>query len=99
MANEVQQHDDHVDVNPSGNSTFDSILQARLSRRTLLRGSTGVVAGTFLGTSLSACGDDDVTPPAPPVVEKKLTLNFLAVAKSMADTVVVPAGYTATVLF
>ena len=31
--------------------------------------------------------------------EKKLTLNFSPVAKSTADTVTVPAGYTATVLF
>jgi len=98
MAHEVEQHDEHVDVNPSRNATFDSILRARLSRRALLRGSASAVAGTFLGTSLAACGDDSWTPP-PPVVEQKLTLNFQPVAKSLADTVTVPAGYTATVLF
>ncbi len=85
MANEVQQHDEHVDVNPSGNSTFDSILRARLSRRTLLRGSTGAVAGTFLGTSLMACGDDSWTPPVAEA-EEKLTLNFPSVAKGRSPT-------------
>ena len=98
MASDVEQHDEHVDRNPSSNATFDSVLGARLSRRAVLRGSVGAVAGTFLGTSLSACGDDDGSP-LPPATEPRLTLNFQPVAKSLADTVVVPAGYTATVLF
>ncbi len=97
MAKDVTQYDEHDDVNPSSNTTFDTVLRGRLSRRALLRGSAGAVAGTFLGTSLIACGDDSSTPT--PIVERKLTLNFTPVAKSLADTVVVPAGYAASVLF
>jgi secreted PhoX family phosphatase len=67
-----------------------------LSRRALLRGSAGAFAGTFLGMALSACGDDSYTP-AP--VAPRLTLDFQPVSKSLADALVLPAGYTATVLF
>ncbi len=93
---ESEQLDEHADVNPSSNPTFHSILQARMSRRSILRGSAGAIVGTFLGTSLAACGDD--TTPAP-LAARKLTLDFQPVAKSLADTVAVPPGYTATVLF
>lgn len=98
MARDTEQLHDHDDVNPSANISFESILRARLSRRVLLRGGSGVVAGTFLGTSLSACGDDSTPAPAP-IPERKLSLNFSPVAKSLADVVSVPAGYTASVLF
>ena len=97
MPNIVEQHDESIDVNPSNNPSFESVLDTRLSRRALLRGSAGMFAGTFLGTALTACGDDSYTPAAPPA--PKLTLNFSPVAKSLADTLVVPAGYTASVLF
>jgi uncharacterized protein len=97
MTNSVEQYDEHVDVNSSTNPTFDSVLDVRLSRRALLRGSAGMFAGTFLGFALSACGDDSYTPAVVPA--QKLTLNFAPVAKSIADTLTVPAGYTATVLF
>jgi secreted PhoX family phosphatase len=97
MTNSVEQYDEHVDVNPSANPTFDAVLEIRLSRRALLRGSAGMFAGTLLGTALTACGNDSYTPAAVPA--PKLSLNFASVAKSTADTLTVPAGYTATVLF
>ena len=86
---------DDDDTNPSRNPSFASVLEARMSRRTLLKGSMGLAAGTFFGGSLMACADDDVTPPPAP----QLRLDFTAVGKSLADAVVVPAGYTASVLF
>lgn len=107
--NDLTKHDflaepEDVGTNSSGNPTFDSVLAARLSRRSLLKGSFGIAATTFFGTTLAACGgsggsstsavggETDATP-------KTLKLNFNAVAKSLADAVVVPAGYTATVLY
>lgn len=97
-------HDDDIDLNLSGNASFNQVLDARLSRRSMLRGGVGTAATAVLGTwSLSACGGsgDD----APAVVAPASTsttidkLGFAAVAKSRADAVAVPAGYTASVIF
>jgi secreted PhoX family phosphatase len=88
---------DDQDTNSSANPSFDSVLAARLSRRSLLKGSMGLAAGAFFGGSLMGC-NDDVTP-ASASTTRTLKLDFTAVGKSLADTVVVPAGYTATVLF
>ncbi|WP_026435886.1 PhoX family phosphatase [Acidovorax sp. JHL-9] len=86
--------------NTSNNPTFDSVLGARLSRRGLLRGSVGTVGTAVLGGfGVTACGGSDgPIADANPVPEAKL-LGFGAVAKSLADTVVVPAGYSVSVLF
>ena len=82
--------------NTSANPTFDAVLGARLSRRGMLRGGVGTVGTAVLdGFGVTACGGSDDPVPAEPV---KL-LGFSAVGKSLADTVVVPAGYTASVLF
>ncbi len=98
-------HDD-IDTNVSSNEHFSTVLEARLSRRSLLRGGAATAASALLGAiGLSGCGgsdNDTVTAPTPPVVvtppPEKL-LGFTAVAKSLADTVVVPAGYTASILY
>ena len=56
---------DEEDCNRSGNPSFQSVLEARLSRRTLLRGGFGTAATAVLGSfGLSACGgngDDPVS--------------------------------------
>ncbi len=88
-------------ANTSANPTFDAVLGARLSRRGLLRGSVGSVGTAALaGFGVSACGgsDDPAVTPTPPPTGPKL-LGFGAVPKSLADSVVIPAGYTASVLF
>jgi len=100
-------HDD-IDTNVSSNEHFSTVLEARLSRRSLLRGGAATAASALLGAiGLSGCGgsDNDIatapTPPTgstPPPATEKL-LGFGAVSKSLADTVVVPAGYTASVLY
>lgn len=85
--------------NTTSNPTFESVLGARLSRRGLLRGGVGSVGTALLGgLAVAGCGgsdDDDVPPPAP---APKL-LGFAAVAKSLADSVSVPAGYQVSVLY
>ncbi len=87
--------------NTSANPSFDSVLQARLSRRGLLRGSVGSVGAAVLGgMGLTACGggsDSDVV--AEPTTPAAAPLGFTAVGKSLLDTVVVPAGYTASVIY
>ncbi|HEX6706762.1 MAG TPA: PhoX family phosphatase [Albitalea sp.] len=93
---------DDVDLNTSGNPSFVSVLDARLSRRSLLRGGVGSAASAVLGAwSLTACGggDDDAPAPAPAAPQPITTLGFTAVPKSLADTVTVPAGYTASIIY
>ena len=89
------------DANTSSNPSFDSVLSARLSRRGLLRGSVGTVGTALLGSAaLTACGggDDTVATPVEPAPSETL-LGFDAVSKSLEDSVLVPAGYTASVLY
>ena len=87
--------------NTSPNPTFDSVLQARLSRRGLLRGSVGTVGtGLLGGLALAGCGGGDDNPAVTPApVPTETLLGFTAVAKSMMDVVTVPAGYTVSVLY
>ncbi len=74
----------------------------RLSRRGLLRGSIGGVGTAVLaGLGVSVCGGSDADPvaEAPPVaLPGPQLLGVAAVAQSLADSVSVPAGYTASVL-
>ena len=93
--------DDDEDSNHSPNPTFDAIVQARLSRRSMLRGGVGSLATALLGgVGLSACGgSDDNEPVAPAPAPTETLLGFAAVAKSIADEVAVPAGYTAAAVF
>ncbi len=82
--------------NSSSNPSLDSVLQARLNRRGLLRGGVGSIGTAVLGSvGLTACGGGDEAVAAPVAT----LLGFSAVSKSLADTVVVPDGYTAKVLY
>jgi secreted PhoX family phosphatase len=96
---------DDIGHNTSPNPGFDSVLQARLQRRSMLRGSVGTAAMAVFGSlGVAACGSDDDAPapspaPAPAPAPSETLLGFSAVAKSLADTVVVPAGYTASVVY
>jgi len=82
------------DSNRSLNRTFDSVLDARLSRRHLLRGGAG--AAVVGGAALSGCAS---TADAPAAAGPVAQLGFKPVGHSLADTVVVPPGYTAQVLY
>ena len=83
---------DDVGHNDSPGPDFNSVLEARVSRRTVLKGGLGVAVTSIFGAGLSACG----LVPAP---DGPAALTFSAVAKSVADAVSVPPGYTATVLY
>ncbi|HOA93037.1 MAG TPA: PhoX family phosphatase [Quisquiliibacterium sp.] len=87
---------DEENSNTSNNPSFASVLDARLSRRSLLRGGVGTAATALFGSfGLAACGggsDGDAAP-----AEK--ALGFTAVPKSLADVVSVPAGYSVSILY
>lgn len=81
------------DNNTSPNPTFDSVLHARLGRRSLLRGGVGAAGAVVLGgLGVSACGGGSDAVAA-------TLLGFGAVPKGLSDAVVVPAGYTARVIY
>ena len=93
------QHPGHVDTvladgdepmsNPSANGYFGDILEARISRRAMLRGSLAAAVAGAMATSLPfgsafAAGGGRAAAPS---------LGFKAVPVSAADSVVVPEGY------
>lgn len=87
--------DDGVSVNPSDNQHFASVLQSRISRRSVLGGSAGASIAGLVGmggisTLVSACAPAGDSGPG--------LIGFTSVATSTSDTVVVPDGYTAKVL-
>lgn len=85
------------DSNRSGNPTFDEVLATRLSRRGLLRGGMGVAGATALGgaAALAGCATASQAP-LPAAVN---VLGFTPVAKSLADVVMIPPGYSAQVIY
>ncbi len=91
-----------IGSNPSNNPSFDAVLAARLSRRTLLKGALGSGGVAIMSSiGLTACGSDSNatdTPVTPPPAQP-FSLGFTAVAKSLADGISVPVGYTAAVLY
>lgn len=85
-----------MDCNDSPNEHFNAVLNARLSRRSLLRGGAASAAGAmFSSLGLAACGGG--SDPEPVAAEK--LLGFTAVNKSLLDSVIVPAGYTASAMY
>lgn len=87
---------DEENCNTTSNPTFESVVNARLSRRHMLRGGIGAALGSAFGSlALAGCGGDGDPSPASPTPTETL-LAFSAVAKTRADTATVPAGYTAT---
>lgn len=85
------------DSNTSANPTFEHVLDTRLSRRHVLRGAVGAMGVGALGvTGLSGCATIASSANAPATLS---TLGFKPVAKSLADRVIVPEGYTARVLY
>src|SRR5262245_57533443 len=85
----MRERDDALS-NSSENATFDAVLAARYSRRQMLAGGLVAAGAALLGTGGLR--------PAPARAAGGL-LGFRSVPVSKADTVVVPPGYTAEVLY
>ncbi len=89
--------DDGVISNESENPTFEEILNARLSRRQMVSGSTATAALATLGgvgallTAVPAEAHGGRRP-RPPL------LGFTGIPTSAEDALIVPEGYTAEVL-
>ena len=95
----MSQHDHDPVTNRSDNQTFDSVLIKYISRRGLMQGTGGAAAMTMLGSvALVACSDDDDNNGGGDT-DTPTSLGFTAVPHSDADTVLIPAGYSARVLY
>ena len=95
---------DDIGYNTSENKAFENVLEARINRRSLLKGGFYVMAGSMIGGSLLGCLSDNDNKNNKNNGNNTSPLNlpqlsFNPVAKSVADALVVPAGYTAKVLF
>jgi secreted PhoX family phosphatase len=77
-------------VNQGHAPSFDEVLAKRLSRRDLLKAGAAAAIAGVLPPSLAGC--------ATVGLRREGVLGFAGVPLSMADTVRVPAGYTATPL-
>ena len=101
-------HDFVEDSNTSKNPEFSQIVAKRMSRRTMLKGGTGLTAAAFFGTlPLVGCGSDNDsntgstgngTSPAVPATGDLKTpkqLNFTAVAHYTGNEMLVADGYNA----
>ena len=109
--NAITQHElsaidpDDIGTNTTSGPTFEEIVEARLTRRSLFKGGVGVASTAVFGSmALAACGGGggDAAPapvPPAPIPPASVNLTFNAVAKSLADMVSVPAGYSASVLY
>jgi len=101
---------DEPQVNLSLNRTFASVLEARLERRSVLKGSMGAAALGFLGIGLAGCNSGSSSSssnpspsPTVPTPAPAALLGFQAVAPVLltdanADTITVPEGYSYHVL-
>lgn len=103
MSKEIESHEIY---NKSGNEPFTSVMERRLSRRSVMRGGLNVAALSMFagfGVSLAGCSDDDDddndngtdTGGETPTT---ITLGFESIAGSKTDAIVVPPGYSAQVL-
>ncbi|MFY8105660.1 MAG: PhoX family protein, partial [Elstera sp.] len=82
-------------TNLSNNPTFASVVDATLSRRSVLMGS----AATALFTSLGGVSTLAISGEAEAATAAKKLLSFKPVAKSLADAVIVPEGYEAQIIY
>ncbi|MGQ0502874.1 MAG: PhoX family protein [Panacagrimonas sp.] len=87
--------DGDIETNLSDNPTFSGIFEARLSRRQVLLG--GISAATLAAFNAPAQAKSPLG--CLLNIDGKAKLGFTPVAKSLADTVSVPEGYTVTVLY
>jgi secreted PhoX family phosphatase len=83
--------------NPTNNPRLEDIIEARLSRRSMLAGTLGVAAAQFFAVASFVKPARGASSGASAMANSPL-LGFTEVPVSDQDTVVVPPGYTAQVL-
>ena len=89
-------HDsDDIPSNPTSNPHLIDLIDARLSRRTVIGGAMAAGVGVFLGGGLTA-GSSLAAPAA--AAKRRGLLGFTEVPASDADAITVPSGYAWDVL-
>jgi hypothetical protein len=89
-----------VGTNSSNNASFDSVVQARLSRRQVLSGTAGAAAMAMLaGMVPRPAAATGATSNAGLFPSRASRLGFTPVAKNLEDAVSLPPGYSYDVLF
>jgi hypothetical protein len=95
-------HDDDLVSNTSRNQTFADVLDARISRRSLLGGTAAAAAvgvlGGGVGQLVASRPAAAAAPLGVPTQARRALLGFQGIPTSTADTVVVPPGYSWKVL-
>lgn len=84
----------HDDCNTASNTTFETVLEERMSRREAMKLGAGLVGTLFLGSFAAEASED-----LPSRVASAALLGFGAVAKHTEDILTVPQGYTARILY
>jgi secreted PhoX family phosphatase len=84
-------YSDGQSLNESSNPSFEQVLEARLSRRGMLKGAVALAVAGSLPLSLAGCATSGL--------RRDTTFGFRSVSTSTADAVRVPEGYTANVLY
>ena len=92
----MSKFDDELVSNFSDNETFEQVITERLSRRDFLKGAAGAAA--LFGLAGGGVGSLVGAVPTAAAVMPSGLIGFQSVPISEADTLVVPAGYTAKVL-
>ncbi|ACL71338.1 protein of unknown function DUF839 [Thioalkalivibrio sulfidiphilus HL-EbGr7] len=88
---------DEPETNFSNNRSFADVVEARMSRRTVLKGSLATaITGIFGGVALTGC--DSSSSSGTGTGSAPQLLGFDAVPVSELDEVVVPSGYSTQVL-
>ena len=93
-------HHPITDTNDSANETFDEVLKRGLanpSRRLLIKGGVGLASVMTL-PMLGACASSAGSSPSLKSLSSSTLLGFSPTAKSLLDSVSVPAGYTVNIL-
>ncbi|MEB3231133.1 MAG: PhoX family phosphatase [Leptolyngbyaceae bacterium] len=89
---------ENIILNESQNDSFAQVLTRATSRRGFLKGSSSMAAASMLGMGLAFLTDTVRHKNQKAAAASGLTLSFTPVMKNIADTLTVPAGYTAKVL-
>ncbi len=88
---------DNVSKNPTKNESLEELVESRLSRRTMIKGTLAVTASSFFGINLTGCGSSSSESISS--VAASALLGFNPVAKNLNDVVTVPDGYSVQVLY
>ena len=83
-------YSDQSTLNPISNPAFAEVLEARLSRRRLLKSASALAVLNAFPLALAGCATG---------LKREGTIGFKSVPVSAADAVVVPEGYLASVLY